>query len=304
MIDIKWQLGRVLCKLGPSLQTTYTIVSAFSILTIAVDRWKFIVHHSKNFEKKRCLIFNLAFIWAISIVVSIPCFIVFDLKTIKVKQTDEILYSICEEHWSNSSQKYVYMIVVILVQYVLPVVMIASSYKKIYDYLQMHLLASKFNKSIRMKKSSTVISRNITNNNLTTTNNEIISLNLLNGIHVQQANNQLNTIRISANSKKLRDDEKSVYIILNRNKFSKSKRFLCLLSISFAIFWLPLLVLNAIIDYNANNYFSVNEISILYLTCHLIALSSCALNPILYGFTNFKTELSAIFGFILNKKKH
>lgn len=302
MIDLKWQLGRVLCKLGPSLQTTYTIVSAFSILTIAVDRWKFIVHHSKNFERKRCLIFNLAFIWLVGIAVSIPCFIVYDIKTIKVKQTNEILYSICEEHWSNANQKYVYMTIVILVQYVLPVIMVASSYKKIYDYLQMHLLANRFNKSIRMKKSSTAISRNITNNNLTTINNEIISLNALNGIQAQKMNPS-NTITVSTNGSSVKKDEKSVYIILNRNKFSKSKRFLFLLSISFAIFWLPLLILNVIIDYNVN-YFSFNEISIIYLTCHLIALSSCALNPILYGFTNFKTELSAIFSFILNKKKH
>jgi membrane-bound metal-dependent hydrolase YbcI (DUF457 family) len=245
----------------------------------------------------------LIFIWLVGLAVSIPCFIVYDIKTIKVKQTNEILYSICEEHWSNVNQKYVYMIVVILVQYVLPVIMVVSSYKKIYDYLQMHLLANKFNKSIRMKKSSTLISRNITNNNLTTINNEIVSLNALNGIQAQKTNPS-NPITVSTNNTSLKKDEKSVYIILNRNKFSKSKRFLFLLSISFAFFWLPLLVLNVIIDYNENNYFSVNEISIIYLTCHLIALSSCALNPILYGFTDFKAEFSAIFNFILNKKKH
>ena len=51
-IWIDWRLGRLLCKLAPGLQATISLVCVFSIATIAVDRWIFILNTGKNKTKK------------------------------------------------------------------------------------------------------------------------------------------------------------------------------------------------------------------------------------------------------------
>lgn len=93
-IEINWFLGRILCKLGPGLQTTIVMVTAFSIATIAIDRWKFITGAGKDPSTKLGTFFCILFIWILGFIVSIPSFTVNDLKIVKIGANNETLYTV------------------------------------------------------------------------------------------------------------------------------------------------------------------------------------------------------------------
>jgi hypothetical protein len=69
-LNIKWQLGRVLCKLGPGLQTIISITSALSITSIAIDRWINIVHSKRKAQKNNLIYQIICFIWILSFIIS------------------------------------------------------------------------------------------------------------------------------------------------------------------------------------------------------------------------------------------
>ena len=93
-IEINWFLGRILCKLGPGLQTTIAMVTAFSIATIAIDRWKFITGTGKDPSTKLGTFFCILFIWILGFIVSIPSFTVNDLMIVKIATNNETLYTV------------------------------------------------------------------------------------------------------------------------------------------------------------------------------------------------------------------
>jgi len=71
------------------------------------------------------------------------------------------------------------------------------------------------------------------------------------------------------------------------------------IAIVFSITWLPLNVINLIMDvYNPFNRPEDKEkVVIIYATCHLIGMSSACANPFLYGWfnSNFRSEFICIF---------
>ena len=49
--------------------------------------------------------------------ISIPLFIVNDVKIIQLKSSKEVLYSVCEEIWFDTELKYIYTSTIMLFQY-------------------------------------------------------------------------------------------------------------------------------------------------------------------------------------------
>ena len=85
--------------------------------------------------------------------------------------------------------------------------------------------------------------------------------------------------------------------IRDRDRFVRSRQLLKVVCLSFAFCWLPLLVFNLTLDFSDPNEFQDNSLPTLFLISHLIATSSCIINPIIYGFfnSNFKEEIFNIF---------
>lgn len=89
----------------------------------------------------------------------------------------------------------------------------------------------------------------------------------------------------------------------NNSRYSKSRRILFFVFVSFSLCWLPSTLYNLFIDYYYADTRSAGgrrisiDLVVTLLVLHLIAISSTCLNPILYGLLNrnFNQELSNLF---------
>ncbi|RNA39387.1 prolactin-releasing peptide receptor-like [Brachionus plicatilis] len=255
-VDLNWKFGRLLCKLGPGLQTANVLVSTLSITAIAVDRWNFIVNSGRN-SKKYWLYLSLFLIWTSSFLMSIPSFIVNDEKIVRIKQTKEILYKLCEETWFNYNSKYSFCTILIIVQYLLPVVVVGSTNYKICSFL--HLNVPKMFRRRDRKKLS------IENEK-------------------------------SENNRSLIADRASVLIEKiwnNQERFSRSKKILFIVFFTFCLCWLPVAVCNLLLDFSDSIFINGKKLALIIITANIIALSSTCVNPVIYGLMNknFKQEI-------------
>ncbi|XP_044518645.1 neuropeptide Y receptor type 4-2 [Gracilinanus agilis] len=71
---------------------------------------------------------------------------------------------------------------------------------------------------------------------------------------------------------------------------------------AFAICWLPLHVFNALEDWY-HEAIPICYGNLIFLVCHLVAMASTCINPIIYGFlnSNFKKEMKSLFLICQNK---
>lgn len=67
-------------------------------------------------------------------------------------------------------------------------------------------------------------------------------------------------------------------------------------ALSFALTWLPWTCINLIADFSVEGFRAIN-ISLLTAACHLLAMSSVCVNPIVYGWFNsmYRQEIESIF---------
>ncbi|CAF1126405.1 unnamed protein product [Rotaria magnacalcarata] len=68
-----WIFGAFLCKLLNFAPTVIALVSTFTVATISVERWFFIVN-KKKFDR-RCTIITLILLWFVSILIALPEFL-------------------------------------------------------------------------------------------------------------------------------------------------------------------------------------------------------------------------------------
>lgn len=275
-VDVKWNLGRLLCKLGPGLQSSNVIVTAFSITAIALDRWDFIANKGKNSTKKFIVNFGLFTIWILAFCVSIPLFIVNDLKVIQLKSSKEVLYSVCEEIWFDMDFKYIFSVTIMLFQYGFPVIVIASANFKIINFLRYHVKTT-YSKSLKSKPHQ----------------KSTIKRPLKSMTNTDEKESVQGEDSMSKTEEKIKIEVVQCYSFKNARKFSRSRNILLLVSLSFIICWLPLLLFNTFLDFSKEKNLKGSTIAALYIISHLIAMTSCCINPVLYGLenTNFKQEL-------------
>ena len=138
---LNWHFGQVLCKASSSLQTANVLVSVFSMASIAIDRWQFIVHSSSpsassssssytsatsgvepiaGSPKRLSLALSIAFIWILALLVSAPLAFVRAERVLKFRPTDELIFATCEEYWSDINFKFFYCFVLFFFKFILP----------------------------------------------------------------------------------------------------------------------------------------------------------------------------------------
>ena len=244
---------------------------------------------------------------------SIPSFTANDLKTIKLRQTNETLYIVCEEIWLTESLKYTYSIVTFLFQYVLPLIIVTTTNCRICNELNKLPSISKYRfkiqknnlsdpsthiikfkaktektsiKKVKAKEENTAPNTAIENEPLSTSNN---------------TNNNNSNHNIINNNNNNNDGN---LVVHDRERFLRSRNLLKAVCLSFAICWLPLLLFNLMLDFFDFHAMNVEIIPTTFLISHLIALFTCIINPILYGLcnTNFKEEIYKIVSCVCVKR--
>ncbi|GAU92871.1 hypothetical protein RvY_04895 [Ramazzottius varieornatus] len=108
----------------------------------------------------------------------------------------------------------------------------------------------------------------------------------------------------SSNGHSSHVDESEVMEVLRgrrkkqRRRQARTNQLLLLISIIFALCWLPLNVINIVADFSTDSYTEHRTLfDVLFVGSHLFAMSSAVANPILYGFLNenFRREFKVIF---------
>ena len=120
----RWDLGLLACKLVPTLQGTNILMSSGTITAIAVDRWLSITQVNDGFPRKmthtKVALINLS-IWLISFTFASPILAFQTLETISLPWTS---YSVCVEVWPHQYVKNAFTILILLIQYLLPLVVL------------------------------------------------------------------------------------------------------------------------------------------------------------------------------------
>lgn len=84
-----------------------------------------------------------------------------------------------------------------------------------------------------------------------------------------------------------------------RNSFDRNRRALVVLIaiwLSFTITWIPWNLFNIYVDFAPNIDLEPNQLNLLFISCHLIAISSPTSNAILYGWLNTSVRVELVAG--------
>ncbi|XP_050395468.1 neuropeptide Y receptor type 6-like [Patella vulgata] len=120
-----WTFGVIWCKIVPAVQSTYVFVSTLSILALAVDRYKSIMYTSSKTNNRKGACFIISGIWFVSLVLSFPLFLTHEIDAIYGLE-EVILYNICTERWMSQLFLTLYTVMVLVIQYLSPVVAIVT----------------------------------------------------------------------------------------------------------------------------------------------------------------------------------
>jgi len=132
----KWYFGLIACKLMPAMQGTNVLVSSGTITAIAVDRWLSITQVSNGLpnqlsHRKVCLI-NVA-IWLVSFIIASPILVFQTIESVDLPWTS---YSMCVEVWPTAFMKSSFTIIILCVQYLMPLIVLPVVHSKILKFLE------------------------------------------------------------------------------------------------------------------------------------------------------------------------
>uniref|UniRef100_A0AC34QVH9 G-protein coupled receptors family 1 profile domain-containing protein n=1 Tax=Panagrolaimus sp. JU765 TaxID=591449 RepID=A0AC34QVH9_9BILA len=127
----------MLCYIFPLFQGTSIFISTLTLMSIAVDRYFVICHHSlvnanlnDHLTMPVCLAI-IAMIWTLSLSLVLPYAVHMRLAYIH----EPCNYFMCIEDWSRNGLKSVFGSVVLFLQFILPFTVIIISYRNIWVFL-------------------------------------------------------------------------------------------------------------------------------------------------------------------------
>jgi len=130
-----WHFGVFACKLVPAIQGANILVSAFTITVIALDRWQSVTntHPSDTLTYTKVGLVITA-IWAISFALMTPLFMFQEVIPFDV--AGQILGYFCKENFPNSFWNYSFTLMILLVQYLMPLMLLPIVHAKILIFLR------------------------------------------------------------------------------------------------------------------------------------------------------------------------
>ncbi|KAK0168048.1 hypothetical protein PV327_001888 [Microctonus hyperodae] len=122
-----WPFGPEMCPSVNYSQAVSVLVSAYTLVTISIDRYAAIMWPLKpRMSKKQAKLLILT-VWIVALTVSSPIAIVSRLL-----QPNELYekcnYYICQEQWSTVHQRYNYSIALLVLQYLVPIIVLLFTY--------------------------------------------------------------------------------------------------------------------------------------------------------------------------------
>uniref|UniRef100_A0A5S6R184 G_PROTEIN_RECEP_F1_2 domain-containing protein n=1 Tax=Trichuris muris TaxID=70415 RepID=A0A5S6R184_TRIMR len=131
-----WIFGLPLCYIFPLLQCMSTIISTFTLMAIAIDRFILIVYPTKQPLQKRHAVAMIVSIWTLAGGISIPMLLHYNLYKLPYERraNHTIWYCgyFCDETWPNVEARQIYGGAVLLLQFIIPLIVITVCYGGIF----------------------------------------------------------------------------------------------------------------------------------------------------------------------------
>ena len=116
------------CKFLWPISTFAFLLEIFSMTSMAIHRLWLIVYYQKPKPKKRAACVSIVALWVTAFVVTLPLIVVSQV-------TNVVPPANCHEDWPSVSHRRAYTVVLLLLQYIIPLVLIGSAYARIATFL-------------------------------------------------------------------------------------------------------------------------------------------------------------------------
>ncbi|XP_037067947.1 neuropeptide F receptor-like [Pollicipes pollicipes] len=142
LLEAKWTLGLHLCKLVPTIQCSSILVSTGTVIIIALDRYNAIV-------RTPCASFG-----PLALAISSPIWFFNRTEPLPFPSWPGqspvfSLYEICMEDWPNQASRLVFTVVILLTQYLVPIVTLSATHSRITRFLHDHMSTGNIQSRIR-----------------------------------------------------------------------------------------------------------------------------------------------------------
>lgn len=129
-----WPFGKLLCHLLPFSQGVSVYVSAFTLMSIAVDRYFVIIFpFKKRMSVKMCVII-IIIIWISGSTLTLPYAIFMQLVEVELEDGRKLRF--CEEAWPHDTSRRTFSTCTSVIQFIVPFVIIAFCYSKVCSKLK------------------------------------------------------------------------------------------------------------------------------------------------------------------------
>lgn len=129
-----WLFGVFMCYFVTLMQATTVFVSVLSLTAIAVDRYIVVIYPIRKRMQCKSCIYIVAFIWLLSILISVPTSLHTHYLDLNSIGHDMI---VCEEFWNHQeTERLLYSCLILLLSYLLPLSAVSVSYYAISYHLR------------------------------------------------------------------------------------------------------------------------------------------------------------------------
>ncbi|NXI15341.1 NPFF2 protein, partial [Irena cyanogastra] len=238
-----WPFGSLVCKMSGMVQGISVSASVFTLVAIAVDRFRCIVHPFKQKLTVPTAMAIVAVIWVLAVAIMCPSAVLLQVQEEKHfrvllgsgNATRPVFW--CREEWPDPAMRKIYTTVLFANIYLAPLSLIVIMYARI---------------SVSLSHAA-----------------------------------------VPGAGKRSQEQQRSVC----RRK-RKAIQMLIVVTLLFALSWLPLWTLLLLSDYASLSDFQLQLINIyIYPLAHWLAFFNSSINPIIYGFCNenFRRGFQAVF---------
>lgn len=137
LLHKNWTLGNAICKLTPVIQGTNILVSTATIVAIAADRHFSIVRVGRSQRKRWHVAGSLALVWASSLIFTLPLYSYYYVEPVMLGHI--VLYERCVEGWPSRFVKELWVLLLLITQYIFPIFVLSIVHGSIKRYLGTHM---------------------------------------------------------------------------------------------------------------------------------------------------------------------
>lgn len=121
VLSSRWLFGRVMCTVVPYAQVVSVFLSALTLVAISLDRLRAVILPLKPKLTTSQALAVIAIIWIFALLIPLPTAI---LSRLSMDNGEPH----CDEEWGEATHRYIYSVVIMILQYFLPLFVLAASY--------------------------------------------------------------------------------------------------------------------------------------------------------------------------------